>query len=123
MPKKADIPEDVFFNDAETPATQDDSKKAKGQKRKRTPASYRRVTRPEPEPPAEPPKVPVTMYLTEAVANRLEEVKYLLLMEHGVRTNKSAIANYALRVALEEMDAVARAMGGTAGNGETAGNG
>jgi len=120
VPKKADIPEDVFFNDAETPATQDDSKKGKGQKRKRTPASYRRVTRPEPEPPPEPPKVPVTMYLTEAVANRLEEVKYLLLMEHGVRTNKSAIANYALRVALEEMEAVARAMRGTAGNGGTA---
>jgi len=61
-------------------------------------------------PAEEPPKIPVTLYLIEPVAYRLEEVRFLLLTEHGVKTNKSAIANYALSAALEDIEAAAEAL-------------
>jgi len=59
-------------------------------------------------PPAqEGPKVAVTLYLTEPVAHLLEEVRFRLLTEYGVRTSKSAIADFAMRRGLGDLDAAA----------------
>lgn len=59
-------------------------------------------------PPAqEGPKVAVTLYLTEPVAYLLEETRYRLLTEHDLRTSKSAIADFALRRALQDLEAAA----------------
>ncbi|MGI5817802.1 MAG: hypothetical protein ACOX9R_06860 [Armatimonadota bacterium] len=63
-----------------------------------------RVGRP---PAQEGPKVAVTLYLTEPVAHLLEEVKFLLLTEYDVRTSKSAIADFALRSGLDDLQAAA----------------
>lgn len=63
-----------------------------------------RVGRP---PAQEGPKVAVTLYLTEPVAHRLEEVKFLLLTEYDVKTSKSAIADFALRHGLDDLQAAA----------------
>jgi hypothetical protein len=63
-----------------------------------------RVGRP---PAQEGPKVAVTLYLTEPVAHLLEEVKFLLLTEYDVKTSKSAIADFALRHGLDDLQAAA----------------
>ncbi|MFW5866673.1 MAG: hypothetical protein ACOCX2_02580 [Armatimonadota bacterium] len=63
-----------------------------------------RVGRP---PAQEGPKVAVTLYLTEPVAHLLEEVKFLLLTEYDVKTTKSAIADFALRNGLNDLQAAA----------------
>lgn len=111
MPKKADIPEDVFFDDTPPKGDQEAGDGAKRQKGKRARA-YDRLAEPEtPEAPAEEAaKLPATLYLTEPVAYRLEEVRFRLLTEHGIKTNKSAIANYALSVGLEDIEAAADAL-------------
>ena len=97
--------------------------KSMGEKRP-TPRSYQRLsdTRKAPEPRSEPdseparvgrppaqegPKVAVTLYLTEPVAHMLEEVKFLLLTEYDVRTSKSAIADFAMRNGLRDLQAAA----------------
>jgi len=78
----------------------------------------RRAPEPEPEPASKParvgrppaqegPKVAVTLYLTEPVALMLEEVKFLLLTEYDVRTSKSAIADFAMRNGLRDLQAAA----------------
>ncbi|MFP4250417.1 MAG: hypothetical protein ACLFU7_12205 [Armatimonadota bacterium] len=66
--------------------------------------STSRVGRP---PAQEGPKVAVTLYLTEPVAHLLEEVKFLLLTEYHVKTTKSAIADFAMRNGLEDLQAAA----------------
>ncbi len=88
------------------------------------PRSYTRLSdarkrrEPQPEPASEParvgrppaqegPKVAVTLYLTEPVAHMLEEVKFLLLTEYDVRTSKSAIADFAVRNGLRDLQAAA----------------
>jgi len=63
-----------------------------------------RVGRP---PAQEGPKVAVTLYLTEPVAHLLEEVKFLLLTEYDVKTTKSAIADFAMRNGLDDLQAAA----------------
>ena len=63
-----------------------------------------RVGRP---PAQEGPKVAVTLYLTEPVAHLLEEVKFRLLTEYDVKTSKSAIADFAMRNGLEDLQAAA----------------
>lgn len=122
MARRPEIPEDVFFD------TSEDNGDAKGRERasKRDaaegersgggPRSYRRVRDEEPDesssrvgrPPAqEGPKTAVTLYLTEPVAHRLEEARFLLLTEHGVKTSKSAIADFAIRHGLDDLAAAA----------------
>lgn len=63
-----------------------------------------RVGRP---PAQEGPKVAVTLYLTEPVAHLLEEVKFRLLTEYDVKTSKSAIADFAMRNGLNDLQAAA----------------
>jgi len=59
-------------------------------------------------PPAqEGPKIAVTLYLTEPVAHRLEEAKFRLLTEYGVKTSKSAVADFAIRHGLHNLAAAA----------------
>ncbi|MGD9494812.1 MAG: hypothetical protein AB7Y46_00750 [Armatimonadota bacterium] len=53
------------------------------------------------------PKVAVTLYLTEPVAYLLEEARYLLLTQYGVKTSKSAIADFGLRRGLIDLEAAA----------------
>lgn len=115
MRKRPEIPEDVFFDD--TPAEQepDKGKPLKRQKGKTTKGQEARKqaeqTEPSAPPPAEEePKSPVTLYLTRPVLHRLEEARFVLLTEHGVKTSKSAIANYALTAALEDLGAAAEAL-------------
>ena len=67
-------------------------------------AEVPRIGRP---PAQEGPKVAVTLYLTEPVAHLLEEVRYRLLTEYGVRTSKSAIADFAMRQGLGDLEAAA----------------
>ena len=59
-------------------------------------------------PPAqEGPKEAVTLYLTEPVAHMLEEVKFRLLTEYDLKTSKSAIADFAIRHGLDDLQAAA----------------
>jgi hypothetical protein len=111
VPRKADIPDDIFFDDTGTKKEQEASKKAKRQRGKEARA-HDRVAETEASETAagEAVKMPATLYLTEHVAYRLEEVRFRLLTEHGVKTNKSAIANYALGVGLEDIEAAAEAL-------------
>ncbi|MGC9317491.1 MAG: hypothetical protein ACP5KN_05575 [Armatimonadota bacterium] len=118
MARRPEIPEDVFFDPRE-----DDKQSARGGQRSRRsdegPRSYRRVsdeteaddqqkTSRVGRPPAqEGPKVAVTLYLTEPVAHRLEEARFLLLTEHDVKTSKSAIADFAIRHGLDDLAAAA----------------
>lgn len=122
MARRPEIPEDVFFD---THRTDKEKRPATGtaaqspaeneQRRGGRARSYRTVQRPVPEqsvrvgrPPAqEGPKIAVTLYLTEPVAYLLEETRYRLLTEHNVRTSKSAIADFALRRALQDLEAAA----------------
>lgn len=122
MARRPEIPEDVFFD---THRTDKEKRSATGtaaqppaeneQRRGGRARSYRTVQRPVPEqsvrvgrPPAqEGPKIAVTLYLTEPVAYLLEETRYRLLTEHNVRTSKSAIADFALRRALQDLEAAA----------------
>ncbi len=98
MRKRPEIPEDVFFDDAPAQPEPDEGKPLKrqpGTTLKKQGA--RKEPQPSPAPPTEDePKYPVTLYLTRSVLYRLEEARFLLLTEHGVKTSKSAIANYAL---------------------------
>lgn len=114
MPRKADIPADLFLDRSGEaggevkPAKQANGKSLSQQNRAR-PASYTklrraRVGRP---PVLEGPKESVTLYLTEPAARRLEEARYLLRTEHGLKTTKSALADYALRHGLEDLATVA----------------
>lgn len=122
MAKRPEIPEDVFFDappaDRERDRRQRNGAAARKERPPATPRSYRRLSderAPEPEeaprlgrPPAqEGPKVAVTLYLTEPVAHLLEEARYLLLTEHGVKTSKSAIADFGLRAGLADLSAAA----------------
>ena len=113
MPRKADIPADLFFDE---PAPKpggggEESKTLKGQSaevvQSEDVAEPKRIGR---RPMQEGPKEPVTLYLTEPAAHRLEEARYVLLMEYGVKTSKSALADYAVRRGLEDLEAVARAI-------------
>ena len=122
MARRPQIPEDVFFDqsraDRESEGEQGNGRSARARKSGDGPRSYRRLseeTAAEPEerarvgrPPAqEGPKVAVTLYLTEPVALLLEEARYLLLTEHGVKTSKSAIADFGLRAGLSDLAAAA----------------
>lgn len=112
MPRKADIPADLFLDEPEKgkggePAGKDRETLSR---QKGKPASSvtrvgaKRVGRP---PILQGPKEPVTLYLTGPAAHRLEEARYLLFAEHGLKTTKSALADYALRHALEDLTKVA----------------
>lgn len=122
MARRPEIPEDVFFD----PREDDKQTGQEAQRSRRSeegPRSYRRLgeetqaqeTEAEEEgtsrvgrPPAqEGPKVAVTLYLTEPVAHRLEEARFLLLTEHDVKTSKSAIADFAIRHGLDDLSAAA----------------
>jgi len=109
--KRPEIPEDVFFEDAEAAQEPEPEQQPKATQT-RQPRSYTRREQPTPEVEPEPAvaKFPVTLYLTEPVLYRLEEARFRLLTEHGVKTSKSAIANYALSSALQDLDATADAL-------------
>lgn len=129
MRKRPEIPEDVFFDNSaareaeqaeaaeeQAPETEPESEEQPAPRKKRSgPRSYTRVADERTSAPArvgrppaqEGPKIAVTLYLTEPVAHMLEEVRFLLLTEHGVRTSKSAIADYALRNGLDDLAAAA----------------
>lgn len=122
MARRPEIPENVFFD---APRTDREKRTESGtdtqlaareeQPRGGRARSYRTVHRPAPQPSARvgrPPaqegrKVAVTLYLTEPVAHLLEETRYRLLTEHDLRTSKSAIADFALRHALGDLEAAA----------------
>lgn len=118
MPRKADIPADLFFDEpaanpkrTKKPNAYDDET-LKRQKVKppeaRPDVSVAKIGRP---PMQEGPKSPVTLYLTEPVLHRLEEARYVLLSEYGVKTSKSALADYALGRALVDLAVVAEDLG------------
>ncbi len=122
MARRPQIPEDVFFDESRADRESEDAQRNDQLARSRRvgsgPRSYRRSSeerRQEPEEPArvgrppaqEGPKVAVTLYLTEPVAHLLEEARYLLLTEHGVKTSKSAIADFGLRAGLADLAAAA----------------
>ena len=118
MPRKADIPADLFFDEpAAKPkrvpkAEPDDDKTLKRQVVKLSRAKEAEAAKPVGRPPMqEGPKSPVTLYLTEPVLHRLEEARYVLLSEHGVKTSKSALADYALGRALADLGVVAEDLG------------
>ena len=120
MPKKADIPADLFLDETRKgdggEAQQQNGKTLRQQKGKRpksvTKVKSTKVGRP---PVLEGPKEPVTLYLTEPAARRLEEARYLLRSEHGLKTTKSALTDYALRHALEDLAKVAEELGAEQG--------
>jgi len=51
------------------------------------------------------------LYLTDPALHRLEEARYVLLTEYGVKTSKSALADLALRTGLADLAAVASELG------------
>jgi len=117
--RRPEIPEDVFFDPAPSDKGKRDNERndaaAQAERSEGGPRSYRtlspettsgtpRIGRP---PAQEGPKVAVTLYLTEPVAQLLEETRYLLLTEHRVKTSKSAIADFALRHGLSDLSAAA----------------
>ncbi len=61
---------------------------------------------------AEEGKVQVTIYLTDAVAMSLEQMRYQLMMEYGIKASKSAIAQYAIQTAAKDVEALAKGLGG-----------
>lgn len=136
MRKRPDIPEDVFFDTSrrrqetetveappEEPAIEALTETREPARRGRAPApratrGQTAARRPEPEsqdaparigrPPAqEGEKVAVTLYLTVPVAQLLEEVRFRLMTEYGVKTSKSAIADFAMRAGLADLEAAA----------------
>lgn len=131
MPRKADIPADLFLDKAPTKvggasqgssqevgeapesAPEDDSKTLKGENVKR-PKSYTKLSDVKKANRAAiqaGPKSPVTLYLTEPALHRLEEARYVLLTEYGVKTSKSALADLALQTGLADLAAVASELG------------
>lgn len=114
MPRKADIPADLFFDEpAAKPKRVKNAEVADGKALKRQNGkspkaepgvAVAKVGRP---PMQEGPKSPVTLYLTEPVLHRLEEVRFVLLTEYGIKTSKSALADYALGRALADLATVA----------------
>ena len=120
MPRKADIPADLFFDEPTTkqkrtkPSTATDDKTLKRQNVKLSRAKDREAEAAKPvgrPPMQEGPKTPVTLYLTEPVLRRLEEARYVLMSNYGVKTSKSALADYALGRALADLDVVAEDLG------------
>lgn len=57
-------------------------------------------------------KVQVTIYLSERAALTLEKLRYELMLEHGVKASKSAIAQFAIEAASRDLEAMARALSG-----------
>lgn len=118
MPRKADIPADLFLDRSgrtdreEAPEKQENGKQLI-RKKGAGPASYTRLrqVRMGRPPVLEGPKESVTLYLTEAAARRLEEARYLLRSEYGLKTTKSALADYALRHGLQDLATVAEELG------------
>ena len=115
MRRRPEVPADMFFDDPPAPEPaaaapaksakpprirQYKSLTAKGDDVKTAP----RVGRP---PAQKGPKVAVTLYLTEPVAYLLEQARFTLLTEHGLRTTKSALADFALRTGLQDLAAAA----------------
>jgi hypothetical protein len=58
--------------------------------------------------PVEERKVQVTVYLSEAIAKRLEALRFHLLNEHNVKVSKSALAEYAISQLGEDLEPLAR---------------
>jgi len=85
-----EIPRDVFFGEA-AEASPDAPAPA--------PQALRRV---------EEGKVQVTVYLSEAMAKRLEVIRFHLLNDHDVKVSKSAIAEYALSQIGDDLEPLAR---------------
>ncbi len=121
MARRPEIPEDVFFDASAANRTKNEETRNDSARSQRSrgggPRSYRRVApapgasgRPGRPPDLEGPKVAVTLYLTEPVAQLLEEARYLLMTEHGVKTSKSAIADFALREGLADLARAADAL-------------
>ena len=90
MRKMPEIPRDVFFG--ETPEAQPEAAAA-------APRALRRV---------EEHKAQVTVYLPEAIAKRLEALRFHLLNEHDVKVSKSAIVEYAIGQLGDDLEPLAR---------------
>jgi len=58
--------------------------------------------------PVEESKVQVTVYLSEAVAKRLEALRFHLLDEHDVKVSKSALAEYAISQIGDDLEPLAQ---------------
>jgi hypothetical protein len=85
-----EIPRDVFFGDTTEAAPEADAP---------APRAARQV---------EESKVQVTVYLSEAMAKRLEAVRFHLLNEYDVKLSKSAIAEYAISQLGDDLEPLAR---------------
>lgn len=90
MRKMPEIPRNVFFDEADETAPE-------------APVAAPRVLRP-----ADESKVQVTIYLSEAMAKRLEAVRFHLLNEHDVKTSKSALVEYAVSQIGDDLESLAR---------------
>jgi hypothetical protein len=84
------IPTDLFFGDSSSGAAE------------APPAA------PAPVRPVEEAKVQVTVYLSEAVAKRLEALRFHLLNEYDVKVSKSALAEHAIRHLGEDLEQLAQ---------------
>ena len=56
-------------------------------------------------------KVQVTIYLSEPAALALEKMRYALMLEYGIKTTKSAIAQYAIEATAKDIEGLARGVG------------
>jgi hypothetical protein len=92
------------MEDAATPTSERSRTQSSGRDAGADESDASRIGRP---PAQEGPKDAVTLYLTEPVAHMLEEVKFRLLTEYGVKTSKSAIADFAIRNGLNDLQAAA----------------
>jgi len=88
-----EIPRDVFFGDTAETASE-------------AGAPLPRAVRP-----TEENKVQVTVYLSEAMAKRLEIVRFHLLNEHDIKVSKSAIAEYAIAQLSDDLEPLVRYFG------------
>jgi len=88
-----EIPRDVFFGDTAETASE-------------AGAPLPRAVRP-----MEENKVQVTVYLSEAMAKRLEIVRFHLLNEHDIKVSKSAIAEYAIAQLSDDLEPLVRYFG------------
>jgi len=100
--KTPPIPQDVFFQEP-APATPAPAAKT---------ASTQTVkaSRPHAVKPAKLQKVQLTLYLSDATAKDLERARFELLARHNLRVPKSAIAEHAIALAVQDIEALAAAL-------------
>ncbi len=90
--RRSQIPHDVFFTPTVGAATAQSAavEDVKGDGAEVT------TTTPEPEPPRTE-KLQISVYIEPATARLLDEMRFSLQYEHGYKTSKSALVDYAIR--------------------------